>query len=162
MDLNVIGLLLSIQEYRITDFPDSECSNIPYTLCGSQKYLNYRALKGVLNELQSGIQNQRKRLFDLFIILNLKFLFDKICGIQKSLNIIVHGFITGNKVAFVAASSQGLGYAVAKELLQEGCHVIISGRKIKNLEYAVRTLSDFGKGKILALADVSAEKDVIG
>ena len=52
--------------------------------------------------------------------------------------------LLNNKVAFVAASSQGLGYAVAKELLQEGCHVIISGRKIKNLEYAVQTLSDFG------------------
>ena len=65
-----------------------------------------------------------------------------------------------NKVAFIAASSQGLGYAVAKELLQEGCHVIISGRDAKNLEYATQTLADFGKGKILALpGDVSNEAD---
>ncbi len=33
-----------------------------------------------------------------------------------------------NKVAFVAASSQGLGKAVALELAQEGCRVIINGR----------------------------------
>ena len=43
--------------------------------------------------------------------------------------------LINNKVAFIAASSQGLGYAVAKELLQEGCHVIISGRDAKNLEF---------------------------
>ena len=85
----------------------------------------------------------------------------KSCGIQKSLEYnCAMDLLLNNKVAFVAASSQGLGYAVAKELLQEGCHVIISGRKINNLEYASQTLSDFGKGKILALAgDVSDEKD---
>ena len=47
--------------------------------------------------------------------------------------------LINNKVAFIAASSQGLGYAVAKELLQEGCHVIISGRDAKNLEQAAQT-----------------------
>ena len=68
--------------------------------------------------------------------------------------------LINNKVAFIAASSQGLGYAVAKELLQEGCHVIISGRDAKNLEHAAQTLADFGKGNILALSgDVSNEAD---
>ena len=66
----------------------------------------------------------------------------KSCGIQKALEYnCAMNLLLNNKVAFVAASSQGLGYAVAKELLQEGCHVIISGRKINNLEYAAQTLS---------------------
>jgi 3-oxoacyl-[acyl-carrier protein] reductase len=37
-----------------------------------------------------------------------------------------------NKVAFVAASSQGLGKAVALELAREGARVIINGRKKKH------------------------------
>ena len=39
-----------------------------------------------------------------------------------------------NKVAFVAASSQGLGKAVALELAQEGAKVIINGRSKESLE----------------------------
>jgi 3-oxoacyl-[acyl-carrier protein] reductase len=37
-----------------------------------------------------------------------------------------------NKIAFVAASSQGLGKAVAMELSKEGAKVIINGRKKKH------------------------------
>ena len=39
-----------------------------------------------------------------------------------------------NKVAFVAASSQGLGKSVALELAQEGARVIICGRNKDTLE----------------------------
>ena len=39
-----------------------------------------------------------------------------------------------NKVAFVAASSQGLGKSVATELAQEGARVIINGRFKESLE----------------------------
>ena len=39
-----------------------------------------------------------------------------------------------NKVAFVAASSQGLGKSVALELAQEGANIIICGRNKENLE----------------------------
>ena len=38
-----------------------------------------------------------------------------------------------NKIAFVAASSQGLGKAVALELAQEGAKLIINGRNKENL-----------------------------
>ncbi len=38
-----------------------------------------------------------------------------------------------NKVAFVAASSQGLGKSVALELAQEGAKLIICGRNKENL-----------------------------
>ena len=39
-----------------------------------------------------------------------------------------------NKVAFVAASSQGLGKSVALELAQEGAKIIICARSKDNLE----------------------------
>jgi 3-oxoacyl-[acyl-carrier protein] reductase len=39
-----------------------------------------------------------------------------------------------NKVAFVAASSQGLGRSVALELAQEGARVIICGRNKDTLQ----------------------------
>lgn len=39
-----------------------------------------------------------------------------------------------DKVAFIAASSQGLGKSVALELAREGAHVIINGRNQKSLE----------------------------
>ena len=41
-----------------------------------------------------------------------------------------------NKVAFIAASSQGLGKSVAKELAQEGAKLIINGRNEVNLQQA--------------------------
>ncbi len=39
-----------------------------------------------------------------------------------------------NKVAFIAASSQGLGKSVAFELAREGAHVIICGRNKETLK----------------------------
>ena len=39
-----------------------------------------------------------------------------------------------NKIAFVAASSQGLGKAVALELANEGVKLIINGRNQDNLK----------------------------
>jgi 3-oxoacyl-[acyl-carrier protein] reductase len=41
-----------------------------------------------------------------------------------------------NRTAFVAASSQGLGKAVAMELAQEGAKIIVNGRKKESLEQA--------------------------
>jgi 3-oxoacyl-[acyl-carrier protein] reductase len=43
-----------------------------------------------------------------------------------------------NKIAFVAASSQGLGKAVAIELAKEGAKLIINGRNKENLESTKR------------------------
>ena len=39
-----------------------------------------------------------------------------------------------NKVVFIAASSDGLGKAVAMELANEGATIIINGRNIAKLE----------------------------
>ena len=55
-----------------------------------------------------------------------------------------------NKVAFVAASSQGLGKAVALELAQEGANVIICGRNIMSLEKTKQEIEKQTNQKILA------------
>lgn len=47
-----------------------------------------------------------------------------------------------NKTAFVAASSQGLGKAVAMELAKEGAKVIINGRKKESLEQTKKEIED--------------------
>lgn len=65
-----------------------------------------------------------------------------------------------NKVAFVAASSQGLGKAVALELAQEGASVIICGRNEKNLETAKQEIEKLTHAKVLALSgDLSVAAD---
>ena len=56
-----------------------------------------------------------------------------------------------NKVAFVAASSMGLGKAVALELAQEGANVIICGRTKENLENTKLEIEKLNNGKVLAL-----------
>lgn len=65
-----------------------------------------------------------------------------------------------NKVAFVAASSQGLGKAVAIELAREGAHVIISGRTPQTLKKAEEELKSISTGEVLAIAgDLTSEAD---
>lgn len=55
-----------------------------------------------------------------------------------------------NKVAFVAASSQGLGKSVALELAKEGASVIICGRNAETLRNAEAEIKAMG-GRVLAL-----------
>ena len=56
-----------------------------------------------------------------------------------------------NKVAFVAASSQGLGKAVALELAKEGAKVIINGRKKESLEKTKQEIERQANGDVLAV-----------
>jgi len=49
-----------------------------------------------------------------------------------------------DKVAFVAASSQGLGKAVASELAREGARIIICGRNAESLKSAEAEISKLG------------------
>lgn len=44
------------------------------------------------------------------------------------------------KVAVVTASTDGIGYAIAKKLGEEGAHVVVSSRKMDNVERAVSDL----------------------
>ena len=57
-----------------------------------------------------------------------------------------------NKIAFVAASSQGLGKSVALELAMEGAKVIICGRNKENLEYTIHEIEKLSNGEVLALS----------
>jgi 3-oxoacyl-[acyl-carrier protein] reductase len=63
-----------------------------------------------------------------------------------------------NKVAFVAASSQGLGKAVALELAKEGCIIIINGRNKTTLDETKKVIEKYGE--VLAIAgDVSVKHE---
>lgn len=64
-----------------------------------------------------------------------------------------------NKIAFVAASSQGLGKAVALELALEGASVIINGRNKETLEETKKDIEDKSNTKVLAIAGDLAVAD---
>ncbi|XP_008069890.1 dehydrogenase/reductase SDR family member 4 isoform X4 [Carlito syrichta] len=49
-----------------------------------------------------------------------------------------------NKVALVTASTDGIGFAIARRLAQDGAHVVISSRKQQNVDRAVATLKGEG------------------
>lgn len=69
------------------------------------------------------------------------------------------------KVAFVAASSQGLGKSVALEFAREGANVIINGRNSELLEQTRKEIDEAGTGKVLAilgdLSDANQRKEVV-
>ena len=65
-----------------------------------------------------------------------------------------------NKIAFVAASSQGLGKAVALELANEGVKLIINGRNRDNLKSTKQEIEKMTGEKVLALAgDLSNDQE---
>lgn len=65
-----------------------------------------------------------------------------------------------NKVAFVAASSEGLGKAVALELAKEGAAVIICGRNPETLELAKKEIQSAGNGKVISIVgDLTKPED---
>ena len=69
-----------------------------------------------------------------------------------------------NKVAFVAASSQGLGKSVALELAQEGARIIICARNNENLEKTKQEIENHTNKEPLALAgdlSIPAEREHI-
>ncbi|XP_007947381.1 dehydrogenase/reductase SDR family member 4 [Orycteropus afer afer] len=49
-----------------------------------------------------------------------------------------------NKVALVTASTDGIGFAIARRLAQDGAHVVISSRKQQNVDQAVAMLQGEG------------------
>lgn len=65
-----------------------------------------------------------------------------------------------NKIALVAASSQGLGKAVAIELAKEGVNLVICGRNKKRLDKAKSEIEKVATGNVMAIAgDLSVESD---
>src|SRR5580704_10067010 len=69
-----------------------------------------------------------------------------------------------NKVAFIAASSQGLGKSVALELALEGANIIICGRNKENLEKTKKEIENHTNKELLSLAgdlSIPAEREQI-
>lgn len=65
------------------------------------------------------------------------------------------------RVAIVAASSKGLGKAVARSLLKEGVNVVICARNIDNLRKAEEELKSIGTSSVFAVVcDVTKIDDV--
>lgn len=68
--------------------------------------------------------------------------------------------LTG-KTALIAASSQGLGFAIAEQLLKEGANVMISGRDAVKLEQKAKELENAGTGKVsFHAADITKIEDI--
>lgn len=66
-----------------------------------------------------------------------------------------------DKVALVAASSKGLGYAVAAELAAEGANLILCARGERDLQDAADSLDSDSNAEVIAVAgDLSVRKDV--
>ncbi|XP_043331927.1 dehydrogenase/reductase SDR family member 4-like [Cervus canadensis] len=49
-----------------------------------------------------------------------------------------------NKAALVMASTDGIGFAIARRVAQDGVHVVVSNRKQQNVDQAVATLQGEG------------------
>ncbi|AVR46358.1 3-oxoacyl-ACP reductase [Christiangramia fulva] len=64
-----------------------------------------------------------------------------------------------NKIAFVAASSQGLGKSVAMELAGEGAKVIINGRDKDRLEKTKKEITSAFNTEVTALAGDLSDAD---
>lgn len=52
------------------------------------------------------------------------------------------------KTAIIAASSQGLGFAIAEQLVKEGANVMITGRNEEKLRLKASELETIGNGKV--------------
>lgn len=66
------------------------------------------------------------------------------------------------KKAFISGSTQGIGFAIAQQLLEEGAEVIINGRQKEKTEQAVSVLQQkFPAGKVSGLpTDFSKKEEV--
>lgn len=73
-------------------------------------------------------------------------------------------FDISGKLAVVTGSSKGIGYTLAKGLLEEGCRVVLNARSDTSLQQAVATLNeqipDAAERLFTACFDVSDEQQV--
>lgn len=65
-----------------------------------------------------------------------------------------------NKIALVTGASQGIGKAVAHALLKDGFSVVLTSRRIKELEKALNEVDAYRKNALTVQADVSDHKSV--
>jgi 3-oxoacyl-[acyl-carrier protein] reductase len=70
-------------------------------------------------------------------------------------------FQLNNKNALILASSQGLGKAIAAELVKEGANVMLVGRYEEKLAAVQQELQSLGSGKVLfTVADITKLEDI--
>jgi NAD(P)-dependent dehydrogenase (short-subunit alcohol dehydrogenase family) len=70
-------------------------------------------------------------------------------------------FDISGKTALVTGASRGIGFMVARGLLQAGARVMISSRKAGDLEAAARELGEIGDCEAIA-ADISTQEGAAG
>lgn len=83
----------------------------------------------------------------------------RLAGRIRSLLKKIMDFGLKNKVAFVAASSQGLGKAVAMELAREGADIIICARNKETLSKTENDIKSFGVRVLSLVGDLSIASD---
>ncbi|KAA0546621.1 SDR family oxidoreductase [Bacillus sp. BGMRC 2118] len=67
------------------------------------------------------------------------------------------------KTALIAASSQGLGKAIAEQFVREGMNVVISSRNEEKLNHVTEQLNKIGPGRaVYQVADLSNYEDIKG
>ena len=65
------------------------------------------------------------------------------------------------KTALVVASSQGLGRAIAEQLVQEGANVMITSRNEEKLKEVAQQLEGLNKGRVSYIkADITQKEDI--
>ncbi|CAI9176468.1 unnamed protein product [Rangifer tarandus platyrhynchus] len=64
-----------------------------------------------------------------------------------------------NKVAVVTGSTNGIGFAIARRLAQDGAHVVVSSRKQENVDQAVATLQGEGLSVTGTMCHVGKAED---
>lgn len=72
-----------------------------------------------------------------------------------------HPELFQGKTALVTGGGSGIGFAIARQLLQHGAEVYIASRKKERLEQAAQELSAFGKVRFLAL-DIREPEQIAG
>ncbi|XP_012668303.1 dehydrogenase/reductase SDR family member 2, mitochondrial-like [Otolemur garnettii] len=64
-----------------------------------------------------------------------------------------------NKVAVITGSTNGIGFAIARRLAQDGAHVVVSSRKQQNVDQAVAMLQREGLSVMGTVCQVGKEED---
>nr|XP_008536419.1 PREDICTED: dehydrogenase/reductase SDR family member 2, mitochondrial-like isoform X2 [Equus przewalskii] len=80
-------------------------------------------------------------------------------SVQKISRGIDQKGILANRVAVVTGSTNGIGFAIARRLAQDGAHVVVSSRKQQNVDQAVAALQEEGLSVMGTVCHVGKAED---
>lgn len=66
-----------------------------------------------------------------------------------------------NKVAYITGSTKGIGFGIAKRLLESGMRVVITGRTKEGVDAAIKELKDSGERVLGVVSDVRNPDDEV-